>query len=83
MTATKHPLDAVLPQLEPERATILASAAILEVQDMAQLLELGRDPKMGKVSARSALRHGGTRRSRRRAGAPQGAPRSGAHSPHR
>jgi hypothetical protein len=48
MTATKHPLDAVLPLLEPDRPTILASAAILEVQDMAQLLELGRDAKVGR-----------------------------------
>lgn len=48
MTVTKHPLDAVLPLLEPDRPTVLSDATILEVQDMAQLLEIGRDPKVGR-----------------------------------
>lgn len=48
MTAAKHPLDPILPLIEPDRPTVLADAAILEVQDMAQLLELGRDPKVGR-----------------------------------
>jgi hypothetical protein len=48
MTARKHPLDAVLPLIEPDRPAVLANAAILEVRDVAQLLELGRDPKVGR-----------------------------------
>jgi hypothetical protein len=48
MTAAKHPLDRVLPLLEPDAPAVLANAEILEVQDMAQLLELSRDPKIGR-----------------------------------
>lgn len=48
VTKNKNPLDAVLPLLEPDRPAVLANAAILEAQDMAQLLELGRDPKVGR-----------------------------------
>jgi hypothetical protein len=48
MTATKHPLDPLLPLLEPDAPAVLANAEILEVQDMAQLLELSRDPKVGR-----------------------------------
>jgi hypothetical protein len=45
MTVAKHPLDRVLPLLEPDQPAILANAAILEVQDLAQLTEISRDPK--------------------------------------
>jgi len=48
MTVAKHPLDRFLPLLEPDQPAVLADAAILEVQDLAQLLELGRDPKIGR-----------------------------------
>ena len=48
MTAAKHPLDRVLPLLEPDAPAVLANAEILEVQDMLQLLELSRDPKIGR-----------------------------------
>jgi hypothetical protein len=48
MTAAKHPLDRVLPLLEPDAPAVLANAEVLEVQDMAQLLELSRDPKIGR-----------------------------------
>ena len=48
MTATKHPLDPLLPLLEPDAPAVLANAELLEVQDMAQLLELSRDPKVGR-----------------------------------
>jgi hypothetical protein len=45
MTVAKHPLDSILPLLEPDRPAVLANAAILEVQGLA-LLELSRDPKI-------------------------------------
>jgi hypothetical protein len=48
MTTPKHPLDPFLPLLEPEASVVLTDAEVLEVQDMAQLLELGRDPKIGR-----------------------------------
>jgi hypothetical protein len=48
MTASKHPLDPVLPLLEPEEPAVLADAEVLEVQNLAQLLELSRDPKIGR-----------------------------------
>jgi hypothetical protein len=48
MTATKHPLDPFLPLLEPDAPAVLADAEVLEVQDVARLLELARDPKIGK-----------------------------------
>ncbi len=47
MTA-QHPLDPVLPLLEPDGPAVLANAALLEVQDLAQLLEIGRDPRIGR-----------------------------------
>ena len=47
MTAT-HPLDPLLPLLEPDGPAVLANAALLEVQDLAQLLELSRDPRIGR-----------------------------------
>ncbi len=48
MTVSKHPLDPFLPLLEPEGPAVLTSAALLEVQDLAQLLELSRDPRIGR-----------------------------------
>ena len=48
MSTTKHPLDPFLPLLEPDAPAQLADAEVLEVQDMAQLLELSRDPKIGR-----------------------------------
>ena len=48
MTAAKHPLDRILPLLEPDRPAVLANAAIIEVQDLAQLIEISRDPKIGR-----------------------------------
>lgn len=48
MTDPKHPLDAFLPLLAPERPAVLTNATLLEVQDLAQLLELSRDPRVGR-----------------------------------
>ena len=48
MTAPMHPLDPFLPLLEPEGPAVLANATLLEVQDVAQLLELSRDPRVGR-----------------------------------
>lgn len=48
MTASKHPLDPLLPLLEPDAPSVLANAEVLEVQEMAQLMELSRDPKIGR-----------------------------------
>jgi hypothetical protein len=48
MTVAKHPLDRVLPLIEPDQPAILANAAILEVQDLARLVEISRDPKIGR-----------------------------------
>ena len=48
MTVAKHPLDPILPLLEPDQPAVLTNAAILEVQGLAQLLELSRDPKIGR-----------------------------------
>lgn len=48
MTVAKHPPDSVLPLLDPDAPAVLANAEILEVQDMAQLLEFSRDPKIGR-----------------------------------
>jgi hypothetical protein len=48
MTASKHPLDPLLPLLKPDAPAILVNAEILEVQEMAQLMELspaGRGPR--------------------------------------
>ncbi len=44
----KHPLDRILPPLEPDQPAVLAHAALLEVQDLAQLVEISRDPKIGR-----------------------------------
>ena len=54
MTAPVHPLDPFLPLLAPEgpasvtNVTNVTNVSVLEAQDFAQLLELGRDPKIGK-----------------------------------
>jgi hypothetical protein len=48
MTASKHPLDPFLPPLDPDGPAVLADAEVLEVQDLTQLLELARDPKIGR-----------------------------------
>lgn len=48
MTVAKHPLDPFLPLLEPEGPAVLTNAALLEVQALAQLLELTRDPRIGR-----------------------------------
>ena len=48
MTAAKHPLDSLLPLLEPDAPAVLADAQVLEVREMAQLTELSRDPKIGR-----------------------------------
>ncbi len=48
MTVPGHPLDPFLPLIEPGGPAVLMNAALLEVQDLAQLLELGRDPKIGR-----------------------------------
>lgn len=48
MTVPKHPIDPFLPLLEPEGPAVLTNAALLEVQDPAQLLELSRDPRIGR-----------------------------------
>jgi hypothetical protein len=48
MSTTKHPLDPFLPLLEPDAPAHATDAEVLEVQDMAQLLELSRDPKVGR-----------------------------------
>jgi hypothetical protein len=34
--------------LEPAGPAVLTNAALLEVQDLAQLLELSRDPRVGR-----------------------------------
>jgi hypothetical protein len=48
MNAAGHPLDPFLPLLEPDEPTLLAGAALLEVEDLARLLELSRDPHIGR-----------------------------------
>lgn len=48
MTAAKHPLDPFLPLLEPDAPAVLADAAVLEVESLAQLVELSRDPRIGR-----------------------------------
>ena len=48
MKIPKHPLDLFLPLLDPEGPAVLTDAALLEVQDPAQLLELSRDPHIGR-----------------------------------
>jgi hypothetical protein len=48
MTVTKHPLDRLLPLLEPDGPAVLADAVLLEVECLAQLLELSRDPRTGR-----------------------------------
>jgi len=48
MTVRAHPLDPFLPLLDPEGPAVLTNAALLETQDLAQLLELGRDPRVGR-----------------------------------
>jgi len=48
MNVRPHPLDAYLPLLDPDGPTVLTDATVLETQDLAQLLELGRDPKVGR-----------------------------------
>ena len=48
MTVSRHPIDPFLPLLEPEGPAVLTDAALLEVQDPAQLLEISRDPRIGR-----------------------------------
>ena len=48
MTESANPLDPFLPLLEPEGPAIISDAAVLEVQGLAQLLELCRDPRVGR-----------------------------------
>ena len=48
MTDSANPLDPFLPLLEPEGPAIISDAAVLEVQGLAQLLELCRDPRVGR-----------------------------------
>ncbi len=48
MTVGKHPLDPLLPLLEPDDPAVLADAVLLEVEGLAQLLELSRDPRIGR-----------------------------------
>ena len=48
MTASRHPLDPFLPLLAPEGPATVTNVSVLEAQDLAQLLELGRDPRVGR-----------------------------------
>ncbi len=48
MKSARHPLDELLPLLEAERAAVLARADVLEVEDLAALVALARDPRIGK-----------------------------------
>ena len=48
MTIAEHPLDHLLPLLEPDGPGLIADAVLLEVQDLAQLVELSRDPRIGR-----------------------------------
>ena len=48
MKVAKHPLDPFLPLLESEEPAVLTNVALLEVHDVAQLLELSRDPRIGR-----------------------------------
>ena len=48
MSVSVNPLDPFLPLLEPDGSAIISDAALLEVQDLAQLLELCRDPRVGR-----------------------------------
>ena len=43
-----HPLDPFLPLLEPDGPAVLSNAVLLEVQELAQLLDLCRDPRVGR-----------------------------------
>ncbi|MBI2920759.1 MAG: hypothetical protein HYY18_06700 [Planctomycetes bacterium] len=48
MVDSAHPLDPFLPLLQAARPAILSNATLLEVQDLAQMLELSRDPRIGR-----------------------------------
>ena len=48
MKVARHPLDPLLPLLEPDGPAILADAVLLEVEGLAQLLGLSRDPRIGR-----------------------------------
>lgn len=48
MTDSANPLDPFLPLLEPGGPAVIPDAAVLEVQDRAQLLELCPDPRVGR-----------------------------------
>ncbi len=48
MTTAKHPLDLLLPLLDPDGPAVLVDAAFLEVESLAQLVELSRDPRIGR-----------------------------------
>jgi hypothetical protein len=46
MTTDQHPLDPFLPLLTVERPAVLNSAALIEVETLAQLVELCRNPRV-------------------------------------
>ena len=48
MTTTTHPLDLFLPYLAVEASAVLQNVALLEVETPTQLLELCRDPRVGR-----------------------------------
>jgi hypothetical protein len=48
MTDAANPLDPFLPLLEPEGPAVIPVAAVLEIQDRAQLLELCRESRVGR-----------------------------------
>ena len=48
MRVPAHPLDPFLPLVDPEGPAVVTNAALLESQDVAQLLELSRDPRIGR-----------------------------------
>ncbi|MBE3065529.1 MAG: hypothetical protein IMZ69_11000 [Spirochaetes bacterium] len=48
MSISVNPLDPFLPLLEPDGSAIIPDAALLEVQDLAQLIELCHDPRVGR-----------------------------------
>jgi hypothetical protein len=46
MTAAQHPLDPFLPLLAVERPAVLNGVALMEVETLAQLVELCRNPRV-------------------------------------
>lgn len=60
MTTPTDILDGLLPLLQPRRRELHVDAAVLEVNDEAQLVELASDPKirrylLARLSERTAL----------------------------